>query len=172
MKCTGLAKCRLVKCIWMLAGLGGLAAMAVVPLSAKAVAEEIAQRGTVGYDRAHEITVSGTVQEAVAKAPLGSPAGVHLMVASPQGLVDAHIGPYLTKETQEALHAGTPVEMVGAMETVAGKQYFLVRQVSFGGRVLNVRTANGFLLQVREGNSRHRGAAIQKSGMASNGGAR
>ena len=165
----------LAKSTWMLAGLTGMAAITVLPLNAKPAAEEIARHGSVGYDRAHEITVSGTIQEAVAKAPLGSPVGVHLMVASAQGVVDAHVGPYLTKEMQEALHAGTPVEMVGAMESVAGKQYFLVRQVSFGGRVVNVRTANGFLLQVQSPRALQRGSRKQagKTGSTeSNGGAR
>jgi len=87
-------------------------------------------------------------------------------------MVDAHLGPYMTKETQEALRAGTPVEIVGAMETVHGKQYLLARQVMVGGRVVNVRTANGFLLRVQTPNARHRASHLRTTATESNGGAR
>jgi hypothetical protein len=100
---------------------------------------------TFGYDKAHEITLNGTVQEVVAKRIPGNPAGLHLLVAGPQGTVDAHLGPYLTKDTQEALHGGIPVQVVGAMKTINGKDYLLARQLVFGGRMVTVRSENGFL---------------------------
>jgi hypothetical protein len=131
--------------------------------------------GPVGYDRAHEISMSGTITEVIATPEPGSPVGLHLMVAGAQGMVDAHIGPYMTEETQEALHAGTPVEMVGAMETVHGKDYFLVRQVTVGGLVVKVRSANGILLRAQSSGARHRVVheeAVKTAATESNGGAR
>lgn len=120
-----------------------------------------------GYDKAHEITLNGTIAAINEKAATGSPAGLHLMVSSAQGQVDAHLGPYMTKETLEALHTGIPVQIVGAMEKLHGKEVLLARQVIFGGRLVQVRSENGFLEREHSAKSLHRN---RKSGL--NGGAR
>jgi hypothetical protein len=99
-----------------------------------------------GYDKMHEITLAGTIEEVVFHAAAGSPAGMHLLVAGSQGTADVHLGPYMTKETQEALHSGTPVQIVGAMETIRGKSYLLARLLTFDGRTITVRSKNGFLV--------------------------
>ena len=130
----------------LLAGL--LLAILAVPLGAQLAPETRATRA-VGpvYDAAHEITLNGTIQEVVTKRVAGSPVGMHLLVAGPEGVVDAHVGPYLTKDTQEALHAGLPVQIVGAVEQLHGKSILLARQLIFGGRTVTVRTENGFLVR-------------------------
>ena len=120
-----------------------------------------------GYDKAHEVTLTGTIAAVNEKAPRNSPVGLHLMLSAPQGQVDAHLGPYMTKATIEALHTGIPVQIVGAMETVHGKQYLLARQIIFSGRLVQVRSENGFLMQEHSAKSLHRD---QKSGVK--GGAR
>jgi hypothetical protein len=99
------------------------------------------------YDAAHEITIAGNVQEVVTKHVAGSPVGMHLLIDGQHGTVDAHLGPYLTKETQEALHLGTPVQVVGAMTTLHGKRILLARQLIFGGRTITIRSPHGFLVQ-------------------------
>ena len=133
----------------LLAGLLLLAILAV-PLGAQLAPETRATRA-VGpvYDAAHEITLNGTIQEVVTKRTAGSPVGMHLLVAGPEGVVDAHVGPYLTKDTQEALHAGLPVQIVGAVEQLHGKSILLARQLIFGGRTVTVRNENGFLVRAR-----------------------
>ena len=78
---------------------GLLLAILVVPLGAQPASETHAGHGFgVVYDAAHEITLAGTVQEVVTHHMAGRPAGVHLMVAGPHGLVDAHVGPFLAKK--------------------------------------------------------------------------
>ena len=131
---------------WLLACL--LLAILAVPLGAQLAPETRATRA-VGpvYDAAHEITLNGTIQEVVTKRVAGSPVGMHLLVAGPEGVVDAHVGPYLTKDTQEALHAGLPVQIVGAVEQLHGKSILLARQLIFGGRTVTVRNENGFLVR-------------------------
>jgi len=145
----------------LLAGL--LFAILAVPLGAQPPAR--------GYDKAHEITLNGIVSELVTNSASGSPAGLHVFVNGPEGTVDAHLGPYMTKQTQEALKAGTPVQIVGAFEKVHGKQYLLARQLIFEGRMVTVRNLSGFLKQGQtERASRRRGAgAFRTDG---NGGAR
>ncbi len=133
----------------LLAGLLLLAILAV-PLGAQLAPETRATRA-VGpvYDAAHEITLNGTIQEVVTKRVAGSPVGMHLLVAGPEGVVDAHVGPYLTKDTQEALHAGLPLQIVGAVEQLHGKSILLARQLIFAGRTVTVRNENGFLVRAR-----------------------
>ena len=136
----------------MIAGLLTGLLLAVVPIqpSAQTAADSRTQQPVrLGYDKAHEITVKGTVQEVVTKRVARSPVGMHLLVAGPEGVVDAHVGPYLTKDIQEALHAGLPLQVVGAMEESHGKHYLLARQLIFGGRTVTVRNENGFLARMQ-----------------------
>lgn len=154
----------------LIAGLlfGLLFAILAVPLSASSAATP--QHPVVIYDKAHEITITGTVQQAVAKAPKGSPVGLHLMVAGPEGTVDAHLGPYMTKETREALHTGTPVQIVGAIEKTHGKSILLAREVMIGGQTITVRSKSGLLL-VQGDKTKHQ-QKNAKTANESNGGAR
>ena len=147
---------RIMKLTRLIAGLlsGLLFATVVVPLGAQPASESRPGRGFGPvYDAAHETTVSGTIQEVVTKHAVGSPAGMHLLVAGPEGVVDAHVGSFLTKNTREALHMGLPIQIVGAMEQLHGKRFLLARQLIFGGRTVTVRSRTGFLLPAV--NSRH-----------------
>jgi hypothetical protein len=112
---------------------------------------QAASRSTApgSYDRTHEVTLNGTVQAVISERTSGHPVGLHLLVASLQGVVDAHLGPYLTKETQEALRSGQPVQIVGATEKIRGRNYLLVRQLIFAGRTVTVRSERGFLLRAQ-----------------------
>jgi hypothetical protein len=130
----------------LLAGL--LFAVVTIQPSAQTAADSRPHRPlSLGYDKVHEITLNGTVQEVVTKPVAGSPVGMHLLVAGPDGIVDAHLGAFLAKDTQGALHAGLPVQIVGAMQDLNGKDYLLARQVIFGGRMVTVRSENGFLVR-------------------------
>jgi hypothetical protein len=129
-----------------LAGL--LFAVLAVPLGAQPASETpVGQGFGVVYDAAHEITLTGTVQEVVTRRMPGRPAGMHLMVAGPQGLVDAHVGPFLSREMKEALHTGTPVQMVGAMASLRGRKYLMVRELNVGGNTVTLRSDHGFLVR-------------------------
>ena len=169
---------RLTKRTRWIAGLiaGLLFAIFTLPLTAQAAPDARAPRpASLGYDKAHEITLNGTIQEAVSMRVAGSPIGLHLMVASSKGMVNAHLGPFLDKGTQEALHTGTPVQIVGAMETIAGKDYLLARQVIFGGRLVTVRSENGFLVRAhnpRPARSKSERTTEKTSPLELNGGAR
>lgn len=157
--------------IRMIAGLltGLLFAIATIPLNAQPAHSGAQHPLALGYDKAHEITLTGTIEAVNEKPAAGSPVGLHLMVAGSQGKVDAHLGPYMTKETLEALHTGTPVQIVGATEKLHGKAYLLARQVIFGGRLVQVRSENGFLVREHTAQS-HRGK--HSSGFAVKGGGR
>jgi hypothetical protein len=111
------------------------------------------------------------VQEVVTKHNVGSPVGTHLLVTGADGIVDAHVGSFLAKDTEAALHTGLPVELVGAMTTLHGKQYLLVRQITFGGRVVEVRNEHGALVHAHAPRTAHHKVA-KVSQTVVNGGAR
>jgi hypothetical protein len=157
----------------LIAGLlsGLLLAILAVPLGAQPVSGSHVRQGFGPvYDAAHEITLNGNIEQVITKRMVGSPAGMHLMVAGPKGLVDAHVGPFLSKEIKEALHTGTPVEIVGAMTLEHGKKFLLAREVNVGGSTFTVRNKRGLLVRVHA--ARTRPTKIAKKASALNGGAR
>jgi hypothetical protein len=143
-------RCRFTQSLCALAvPLAGLLfAMLAVPAGAQATHESPTRSALLtGYDRAHEITVDGTIESVVAQRVPGSPVGLHVILASSQGTFDTHLGPYLSKETQEALHTGTPIQIVGAIEKVHERSYLLAREMNLGGTVITIRNQHGLLAQ-------------------------
>ncbi len=127
--------------------IGLLFAISSIPLGAQAAPISRAGRGfSPAYDITRETTLIGTIQEVVTSPVAGSPAGMHLLVGGPEGVVDTHVGSFLSKETKKALQAGAPVQIVGATLTTNGKDYLLARQLTVGGRTLTVRNERGLLV--------------------------
>jgi hypothetical protein len=158
----------------LIAGLltGLLLAITAVPLGAQPASETHSGQGLgSAYDAAHEITVNGTIQTIVTKHIKGSAAGMHLMVMGPEGVVDAHVGPFLTKANKEALQEGSPVRIVGAMTSLHGKSYLMARELTVGNRTITVRSAHGLLAPMPA--ARHaRSRSENTSTVEANGGAR
>lgn len=98
------------------------------------------------YDPARETTVVGTVQEVITKHTAGGPAGMLLVVAGPNGVVNAHLGPFVNAETKAALRVGEVVEIVGVTTHVREKEFFLVRELTVAGHTVEIRSAHGFLI--------------------------
>jgi len=142
MKHSGLAKS-----IRMTASLLISVSFPILAVAQSMHASPAAQGFGPAYDAAHEITLNGTIQEVTVRQVSGSPPGTHVLVAGPQGLVDAHAGPFLSKETRDALQAGRPIEIVGATTWLNEKSYLLARQLIIGGRTITVRSKHGFLLR-------------------------
>jgi len=136
MRCT-----RFTRTTRMMAGLltGLLLGISPVPAGAQLAVQSRPGHGFGAvYDVAHETTLNGSIQEVVTRHVLGSPAGIHLLVAGPQGIV----------ETTDILQSGAPVRIVGAMSPLNGKDYFLVRELTVGGSTVTVRTERGLLVRV------------------------
>jgi len=135
----------------MTAGLltGLLFAILSVPLGATTAPDSRVGQGLgPAYDAAHETTLNGTIQEIVTKHAIGSPAGMHLLVSGPEGMVDTHVGSYLSQQTKEALEIGAPVRIVGAMVSLHGKEYLYARELTVGGHTVIVRSKHGALVTV------------------------
>lgn len=133
----------------MIAGLltGLLFAVLAVQLGAQTAPDSHAGLGFgPAYDAAHETIFNGTIQEVVVTRVPGSPAGTHLLVAGPQGVVDTSVGPFLSKETKETLQTGAPVRIVGATLSLNGKEYCAARELTVSGRTVTVRNEHGLLV--------------------------
>ena len=173
-----MSRSRLMKPTRMIAGLltGLLFAILAVPLGAStAPNSRVGQGFGPAYDAKHETILTGTIKEVVTKHEIGSPAGMHLLVTGAQGVVDTHVGPYLSKQTKEALQTGATVRIVGASVSINGKEFFLARQLTVGGRTVTVRSPHGILVREhapRAARSRHENKTAQTSQAALNGGAR
>jgi hypothetical protein len=138
---------------WLLVGL--ISASFTRPSFAETLPQARPERGLgPHYDAAHESTLTGTIQEAVTKHEVGTPPGMHLLVAGPQGIVDAHLGPFMNKETKAALVAGMPVQIVGANVTIRNKQYLLARELTVGGHTITIRNEHGMLAVVQNTGTR------------------
>lgn len=122
-------------------------AILAIPLAAQPVTQSRAQRGFGPvYDKAHEITINGSVQKSFSQRPRGVPGGLHILITSSQGVVDAHLGPFVTKQLQAELQSGAAVQVVGVFERLHGKNYLLAREVTVGSRTIVLRNQNGALL--------------------------
>jgi hypothetical protein len=166
---------RITKATRLIAGLLTclLFAILAVPLGAQPAPDSRTSRVVVpAYDAAHEITLNGSIQKVVTKHVKGTPAGMHLMVTGSKGLVDTHLGPFMSKETKEALVAGVPVKIVGAMKTERGKNYLMARELTVSGRTITVRNEHGALAHPVTRARHPRTATKETAKVELNGGAR
>jgi hypothetical protein len=132
---------RLSVVAFSLALLLGIASLAAAQSSVSARTSGTAQGPTVAPD---EIKLAGTIQKVVSDPVSGRPQGLHLIVASPQGIFDVSAGPYLAKDVKDSLAAGQPVEVNGVLRTLSGQPYLLARQMTVAGRQVTVRNEYGF----------------------------
>jgi hypothetical protein len=96
------------------------------------------------YDASREVVLHGAITETTTKPPKGLPLGLHLMLASSQGNVDVHMGPYFSQTaTEKGLIPGAIVEVTGVTMHLAAGDIFLARTVVVNGQTITVRNANG-----------------------------
>ena len=118
-----------------------------IPTRAQVTSESQVGRGFGPvYESAHENTLIGTVQELVTEHVSSSPAGMHLLVGSPNGVVDAHVGAFLSQQTKEALQAGAQVGVVVQQQE---KGLFLARELNVGSHTVTIRNRRGCLVNSR-----------------------
>jgi hypothetical protein len=161
-RCRNSKAARISVCLLAAMLLTALAAEAATPAQSSSV-----DRGSgLAYDQTKEVTLVGTVERLVTHPDSGGPAGFHLFISSSGKTIDAHLGPFFSRQNQEALEAGQSVQIVGISTSIGGKDVLLARQLIFGGRLVTVRNERGAL--VRE-HPAHRGTRDGKP--AVNGGA-
>jgi hypothetical protein len=153
----------------ILGGLCLLATLAISLLAAPLYANEsVAPKRTViapRYDMTKEVTLTGTVENVVRKPAPGTIMGAHLMVATAQGTVDAHIGNLVfAGKHPSSFASGQSVKLVGIMTEINHQNVLLVRTIQTGSSTIAVRNERGFLVLP--------GPSARLAGVSSTGGAR
>lgn len=125
-----------------------LAVALAAGFAATAFAQRGMGRGPMNYNTATEVTVSGTVDEVKAMQPAGrGMGGVHLMVATPTGPIEVHVGPasFVTSKNV-AFAKGDALTVTGSKVPMGGQDVVIAREITKGDQVLTLRDANGFPL--------------------------
>ena len=122
-----------------------------IPFAAQVAPEIRPEPGFAGCDATHETTLVGTIlvrtiQDVIIEHVVGSPAGLHLLLACRQGVVDTHFGRFLCQQAKEVLYTGTPVKIVGTAIQLEDKGYCLARELSVGSRNIAIRNRRGSLI--------------------------
>lgn len=114
----------------------------------------------------NDVVVVGSVQQLVSKHAPGTPAGAYLLLNTAQGVVDAHLGPYLSDDVRASLQKNQMVQVTGIPRTVNGKSYLLARQITVSGKQINIRNEYGFLLrpQIPASSRQHKGQSESNGG--------
>ena len=102
-----------------------------------------------------EITIAGTIQEVSSEHGLGRFDGLHLLMNSPLGVLDANMGPFITEEVRQALSTGQQIQVVGVIQTINGHNYLLAHQLVLAGRHIPIRNENGFLVHTHARTGNH-----------------
>lgn len=99
------------------------------------------------YDVTEEVTLTGTVSSVLMKAAPGMIVGSHLLLATPNGPVDASLGRFgLRGDGAVSVAAGQEIEATGVMKRIKGQSVFLVRSVKVDGEIYTIRNKHGFPL--------------------------
>jgi DNA/RNA endonuclease YhcR with UshA esterase domain len=107
----------------------------------------------IGWDtsksKSSDIVVTAIIQQVVPNHASGISAGFHIMLGTPQGVLDASVGPYLELDIQQTLIAGKQIQVFGQVKTIHEQNYLLVRQLVVDGKVIAVRNDHGSLIRTR-----------------------
>ena len=129
------------------------------PFAAQVAPEIRTEPGFAGCDATHETTLVGTIQDVIIEHVVGSPAGLHLLVACRQGVVDTHFGRFLCQQAKAVLYTGTPVKIVGTAIQLEDKGYFQARELSVGSRNIAIRNRRGSLIDPHDGGMKAKATA-------------
>jgi len=94
-------------------------------------------------------TITGSIQQVIPQqTSKGSVHAMQIVVASPQGAVNANLGSLLAENVKKSLGAGESVHMTGYTSTVNGQSTFVVRTLTVEkGKTVVVRNEHGFLVR-------------------------
>ena len=113
-----------------------------------------------------EVTVSGTIQQVITDRPEGSPVGLHLLVQSSMGTVDASVGPNLSKDVLGKLTTGQTIKVTGTIQVFNGQNYLVARLLVVDDQTVTVRNEHGFLVHTTAGSRTHQDALAKTNGGA------
>ena len=103
----------------------------------------------VSQPKSSDVAVTAIIQEVVPNRASGIPAGLHLMLGTPQGVLDASVGPYLAPSIQQELSVGRQIQVIGQVKTIHDQTYLLVRHLVLNSKDVVLRNDNGSLIRER-----------------------
>jgi len=92
-----------------------------------------------------EITFGAAIREVVSKNPVGTPAGLNLLMNGSQGVLYVNLGPNLGDSVTRSLSPGQVIQVVGIVQTFNGQNYLVARQLLIGNQTIEIRNQRGFL---------------------------
>ena len=140
----------------LLGGLGLMTLMAfsflAAPVEAQTAATTKKNVDAQKYDAPNATTLSGTVKSVISTPTSGMLIGVHLILTTSSGTVDADLGPFALKGSNPvSVTTGEAVKVVGVMMTIRKSQVFMTQTVEAGGQTYTLRNQNGFPLSPSNG---------------------
>lgn len=101
--------------------------------------------GMPRYDKAAEVTLTGTVDAVQPHQGRKGGSGLHLAFKAASGTISVHVGPTRWLEEQQYTFApGDTLTIVGAHATVDGEPAFLAREITKGTQTMVLRNEAGF----------------------------
>jgi hypothetical protein len=157
------------KRIWKLL-LPALAAGLIFILPAKAqstpAATSSSQASTIkaSYNLANEIKIQGTIEKIDTTGTI-VPMGTHILIQTPQGVIDAQLGfGAAAKPSRLGIAEGQSVTVVGMMESIGNGQVLLARLLTTSDHIFVLRNEHGIPVRaVPSGNPL--AARTQKGGL-------
>ena len=143
----------------------GIAAGGANAQSTAAVAPSPSFHATTAQSQVGSTTTfTGTIQSVVSTKKAGSSQVVTLVLAGPQGITNANVGPYLNGEIQKSLAKGTSVQVSGIIRTYNGQNHLLVQELTVGNQKVRVRNENGSLIRPGVDPANRKGHSGSKGG--------
>lgn len=118
--------------------------LALLAAPALLAGEKCCAKGCPTYDKAKEVTLTGTVEKIDEHSCQAGCSGTHVMLKTADGEFEIHLGPskYLA-EKSFAVAKGDSLEIVGARTKVEGKDAVLARELVKGDAHLTLRGPDG-----------------------------
>ena len=118
----------------------GVASLSVI-LPAGVEGQGRGRGGPANYNVTAEMTVKGTVEE----LKPGPNQGTHVMLKTSDARLELALGPsWYQAEKKYVLAKGDQIDVVGAKNTVEGREVLLVREIKKGSETMTFRDAMGF----------------------------
>jgi len=97
--------------------------------------------GLPQYDKATEVTTSGTIRAIERQQDLSTVPGTYVTLQTVPLSLSVHMG--MWNAAKMPFHVGDQVQVTGSLITVGGKQMLLARTVSSASQTITVRTTGG-----------------------------
>jgi hypothetical protein len=95
------------------------------------------------YDLNKEIKLQGTIDK-IESGASGGPMGTHLLVQTPEGIVDVHLGVSAAVSAKNlGLSVGESIDVTGMMATMGGNSVLLARILTTPNHIYMLRNERG-----------------------------